>query len=39
MVCVQKTKQPDEWESDAWIYANYFLARRITGQQRQEQLE
>lgn len=32
-------KEPDEWESDAWIYANYFLARRITGQQRQEQLE
>lgn len=29
----------DEWETDAWIYANYFLARRITGDQRREQLE
>lgn len=24
----------DEWESEAWIYANYFLARKITGEQR-----
>lgn len=32
-------KEPDEWESDAWIYANYFLARKITGEQRKEQLE
>jgi spore maturation protein CgeB len=29
----------DEWESDAWIYANYFLARKLTGEQRKEQLE
>lgn len=24
----------DEWESEAWIYANYFLARKLTGEQR-----
>ncbi|NLL75898.1 MAG: glycosyltransferase [Clostridiales bacterium] len=24
----------DEWETDAWIYANYFLARHITGKER-----
>lgn len=29
----------DEWETDAWIYANYFLARQLTGEQRREQLE
>ena len=29
----------DEWETDAWIYANYFLARKLTGEQRMEQLE
>lgn len=29
----------DEWETDAWIYANYFLARKLTGEQRREQLE
>lgn len=29
----------DEWETDAWIYANYFLARRLTGEQRKEQME
>ncbi len=32
-------KGKDEWESDAWIYANYFLARKLTGEQRKEQLE
>lgn len=29
----------DEWETNAWIYANYFLARKLTGDQRREQLE
>ncbi|MBQ6888599.1 MAG: glycosyltransferase [Lachnospiraceae bacterium] len=29
----------DEWESEAWIYANYFLARRLTGEQRIELLQ
>lgn len=29
----------DEWETDTWIYANYFLARKLTGDQRREQLE
>lgn len=29
----------DEWESEAWIYANYFLARRLTGEQRMELLD
>lgn len=24
----------DEWETEAWIYANYFLARNLTGQER-----
>lgn len=37
-VCPLKRGE-DEWESDAWIYANYFLARKLTGQQRREQLE
>lgn len=32
-------KGEDEWETDAWIYANYFLARKLTGEQRKEQLE
>lgn len=32
-------KGEDEWETDAWIYANYFLARKLTGEQRREQLE
>ncbi len=32
-------KENDEWETDAWIYANYFLARKITGEQRKDQLE
>lgn len=32
-------KGEDEWESDAWIYANYFLARKLTGEQRVEALE
>lgn len=32
-------KGEDEWESDAWIYANYFLARRVTGLQRTEVLQ
>lgn len=26
----------DEWESEAWIYANYFLARKLTGEERME---
>lgn len=29
----------DEWESEEWIYANYFLARRLTGIQREEILK
>lgn len=29
-------KGEDEWETDAWIYANYFLARKLTGEQRVE---
>lgn len=29
-------KEEDEWETDAWIYANYFLARKLTGEQRAE---
>ncbi len=29
-------KGEDEWESDRWVYANYFLARRLTGIQREE---
>ena len=29
----------DEWESEAWIYANYFLARKLTGEQRIENLQ
>lgn len=29
-------KGEDEWESDQWVYANYFLARRLTGIQREE---
>lgn len=29
----------DEWESDEWVYANYFLARRLTGIQREEILK
>ncbi len=33
------SKRKDEWETDAWIYANYFLARKLTGEQRKEQLE
>lgn len=32
-------KGSDEWETEAWIYANYFLARKITGEQRVEALE
>ena len=32
-------KEEDEWESDGWIYANYFLARKLTGNQRIGQLE
>lgn len=32
-------KERDEWESDAWLYANYFLARKMTGDQRIRQLE
>lgn len=32
-------KEEDEWETDAWIYANYFLARKMTGEQRIELLE
>lgn len=32
-------KEKDEWETDAWIYANYFLARKLTGEQRGEILE
>lgn len=32
-------KEEDEWETDAWIYANYFLARKLTGEQRVELLE
>lgn len=32
-------KGKDEWETDAWIYANYFLARKLTGDQRKEQME
>ena len=37
-VCPIK-RENDEWESDAWIYANYFLARKLTGEQRIEILE
>ncbi|MDE7015545.1 MAG: glycosyltransferase [Kineothrix sp.] len=37
-VCPIK-KGEDEWETDAWVYANYFLARKMTGEQRVEQLE
>lgn len=37
-VCPIK-RESDEWESDAWIYANYFLARKLTGEQRTEILE
>lgn len=29
----------DEWETEAWIYANYFLARKVTGEQREEILK
>lgn len=29
-------KEEDEWESDEWLYANYFLARKLTGLQRVE---
>lgn len=29
----------DEWETDAWVYANYFLARKLTGIQRVELLD
>lgn len=29
----------DEWETEAWIYANYFLARFITGQERMKALK
>ena len=32
-------KGADEWETEAWIYSNYFLARKITGEQRVEALE
>lgn len=32
-------KGEDEWETDGWIYANYFLARRVTGIQRTELLK
>lgn len=32
-------KGDDEWETDAWIYANYFLARELTGRQRVELLD
>lgn len=32
-------KGEDEWESDEWLYANYFLARKLTGQQRVEILQ
>ncbi len=32
-------KGEDEWESDEWLYANYFLARKLTGLQRMEILQ
>lgn len=32
-------KGEDEWETYAWIYANYFLARKLTGEQRTEILQ
>lgn len=32
-------KGEDEWETDAWIFANYFLARKLTGEQRVEILK
>ena len=32
-------KGEDEWESDEWLYANYFLARKLTGLQRVEILQ
>lgn len=32
-------KEEDEWESDEWLYANYFLARKLTGLQRVEILQ
>lgn len=32
-------KGEDEWETDEWIYANYFLARKLTGIQRVEILK
>lgn len=32
-------KGEDEWETDGWIYANYFLARKVTGVWRTELLK
>lgn len=32
-------KGKDEWETDAWIYANYFLARKVSGNERTELLQ
>ncbi|TCL54020.1 uncharacterized protein DUF3880 [Kineothrix alysoides] len=29
----------DEWETDAWIYANYFFARHMTGKERMNALK
>ena len=37
-VCPMK-KEEDEWESDAWLYANYFLARKLTAQERTDLLQ
>lgn len=34
-ICPMK-KEDDEWETDAWIYANYFLARKVSGNERTE---
>lgn len=31
-------RSDDEWESDEWIYANYFLARQVTAQERHQYL-
>ena len=36
-VCPLK-KEEDEWESDAWMYANFFLARKVTAEERIELL-
>lgn len=32
-------KEDDEWETDAWIYANYYVYREIAAKERKEILE